>query len=278
MLKKLLKSCLAIAAVCAFSSAAFAEAKVSANVNTSFGLANGLFKGTYYGQIVGMIPGEKVSGMVMLDTHSERGENNFITNVAWKVADSFTLKLGNDITPGSTGYVSDGGSNAGGGTLSYFGSHAGIADYVFLSEGLHLAVGLGSMNIYAGILEDDGTGSGMTPYAYFGGAFGMIKLTVGAKMNAGTDMGMVVAAKFDISKTMIAAVDYHMQGSATCPAASFQMKELGPGNLGIAMSMPSGYTFTGVNYGIELEPGAILDVFYRNTTYSDMGIAITKNF
>lgn len=276
MFKKLLKSCLAIAAVCALSATAFGETSVSASANATFAMYDGAFTSTFDGMIQGFVNADKVSGMTWLDISSERGLAPFFANVSWKAADSVTLKIGSEIVPGSSGYVSDGNHHPGSGSLSYFGTHAPVGSYVFLNEGLHAAIGMGDMNIYAGIIED--TGAGMTPYAYFGGMFGSINLTAGAKMNAGTDMGMVVAVKMGLGDAMTIAVDYHMQGTANVPAASFQMKELGPGDLGIAMSMPSAGTVTFLNYGIALAPGEFLDIFVNSSTVTEMGIGLAKLF
>jgi len=277
MLKKLLKSCLAIAAVCALSSTAFADSSVSANANATFSMFDGAATSHFDGQIMGMIMGDKVTGMTWIDVSSERGIGPFFANVGWKVADSISLKIGSEIVPGSTGYVGDGDKHPGSGVYSYFGTHAPIADFVFLAEGLHAGIGLGEgLNVYAGIIED---AAGMTPYAYFGGAFGSINVTAGAKMNYDTDMGMVVALKMAFGAMQI-AVDYHSQGDNTCPAASFIMNELGPGNLGIVLSMPSfsDDTATLINYDIPLEPGAALDIFANSFGKTDFGIGLSKAF
>jgi len=278
MLKKLLKSCLAIAAVCALSSTAFADSKVSANANATFSMFDGAATSHFDGQIMGMVTGDKVTGMTWIDVSSERGLGPFFANVGWKVTDTIGIKLGSEIVPGSTGYVGDGDKHPGSGVYSYFGTHAPIADFVFLNEGLHAAIGLGGFNVYAGIIED--TGSGMTPYAYFGGAFGAINVTAGAKMNAGTDMGMLVAFKMSLGDNMQIAVDYHMQGDNNCPAASLIMNEIGPGNIGVAISMPSTSNDTGtfINYDIPLEPGAALDIFVNSYGKTDMGIGLSKAF
>jgi hypothetical protein len=279
MLKKLLKSCLAIAAVCAMSSVAFAEANVGANANATFSMYDGAADSQFDGQIMGNISGDKVSGMTWIDVSSERGLGPFFANVGWKVTDTVGIKVGSEIVPGSTGYVGDGGKHPGSGNISYFGSHAFIADFVFLAEGLHASIGLGSMNVYAGIIEDS---ESMTPYAYLGGKFGSIDLTAGVKMNAGdgVDMGMLVAFRMALGDSMKIAVDYHSQGDATCPAASIIMNELGPGNLGVALSMPSNSddTTTLINYDVPLEPGAALDIFVNSAAKSDFGIGLSKAF
>jgi len=283
MLKKLLKSCLAIAAVCAMSSAAYADSSVGANITTTWSMLDGQAHTEWSGMIMGNMTGEKVSAMIWANDSEAGTFDNFFMNAAWQAADSVKLSVGALSVPGALGYVTDGGSHPGAGQYSYFGSHLAVADWVFNQPGFHAAIGLGGSNIYAGIL-DDTVGTSMTPYAYFGGAFGSINLTAGAKMNAGTDMGILVAVQMALGDAMTIALDYHMQGDNNCPAVSFQMKDLGPGNFGVAMSMPTapipGYESSNifVNYGISLEPGATLDIYVVSATTTDMGIGLSKAF
>lgn len=282
MFKKMLKGVLAIAAVIGMSSAAYADSSVSANITTTWGMLDGKTHTEWSGMIMGMMSGEKTSAMIWANDSEAGSFDNFFMNASWKIADSVNLKVGTEIVPGSTGYVGDGGSHPGAGNYSYFGSHVAIGSFVFLNAGLHASIAMGDANIYAGILDD--SGSGMTPYVYYGGKFGSINLTVGAKMNAGADTGMLVAFKMALGDAMDLAVDYAMAGSESCPAVSLVMKELGPGNLGIAMSMPTtyvpGYADSNifVNYGVSLEPGATLDIFMVSSGVTDMGIGLSKAF
>lgn len=285
MLKKMLKGVLAIAAVCAMSSAAYADSSVGANITTTWSMLDGQAHTEWSGMIMGNMSGEKTSAMIWANDNEAGDFTNFFMNAGWQVADSVKLSVGALAVPGSTGYVTDGGAHPGAGNYSYFGSHLLVGNWVFNQAGIHAAIGMGDSNIYAGIL-DDAVGTSMTPYVYYGGMFGSINLTVGAVMNAGADTGMLVAFKMALGDSMDLAVDYHMQGSESCPAVSLNMKNLGPGNFGIAMSMPTtasqlpGYADSNifVNYGISLEPGATLDLYVVSSGMTDFGMGLSKAF
>lgn len=312
MLKKMLKSLLAVAAICALSSAAYAETSVSASVAAAFGMQKAAgadeadFKAMYEGGLFAKMSGESVSAAYKIaKDNNSLGAGDAYTSihvVTWKMNDSFTMEIGsaNGVFGPSLGKASLR-------TAMIFtpvnSANAG-APSITPGDSLQFNIGVGEIGTaYAGISPSDGD---MAFYALFNGAAGDISYVVGMKTepevaevpavpadpvtytaavdavpakDAATNIGLGVAYKMG---TMEVGFDYKSKDDLNLMALSFHMKELGPGALGFYYGTQSTDDYDAVialKYAYAIEPGATLEADVCTQGEANyVGITLAKAF
>jgi hypothetical protein len=274
MLKKLLKSLLAIAVVSAMSGAAYAETTVGGYASSSFGMDTGTAKVSLYGEFDLSMKGESASAQ-LTGTINEGtyGVKNMV--VDWMLTDSVTMSIGTWSAAGAL-FPMLGKTTIRNMDFSIpYGSIRGPGLFDPTSQGLQFAVKLGGAGrVNAGIVE----GSTMTYYAIYDGSAGSLSYVAGAKTTA-SDMIMQVDVGFEISDAMDVTFDYAMQGSSNIMKLGFNMAQLGPGDMRFAYNSMGSTTSMALKYAYAIQPGAGLEAIYTSQGSSNwMGVSLFGRF
>jgi hypothetical protein len=269
MLKKLLKGCLAIAAVCAMSTSAFAQAEIHGFLWSSYGQYNSGVEGeaaymmnSHFAPLGINVKGEKMAVYAEIDwmrtgyaNHPAAGagtaawDNSGVgpAHILWFATDQLTVKVGH-----ADPHEADTFARGSGIIEPLLPAYWGQDSYTHIfNYGLHAIYQLSdTMKINAGLLTEDDVGGskiGSGMYANFGGKFGAID--VRAAYNSGTtdDWGtdadetvsnsaMMVSGQFHISDTMAVNGGYATKTLGDADAVkimdfAFRGNKMGPGNL-----------------------------------------------
>jgi len=312
MLKKMLKGCLAIAAMCVMSTSAFAQAELHGFLWNSFGQYNSGVEGesaylmnSQFAPIGINVKGEKMA--VYTEADWMRTQYNTTinasglgpTHILWFATDALTIKVGHGDPHEADTFA------RGSGTIEpLLPAYWGQDKYTHIfNYGLHGIYKLSdTMVVNFGLLTENDlgatTGSGM--YANFGGKFGAID--VRAAYNSGTSddfstdadekvssSAMMVSGQYHISDTMAVNAGYANRKIGDADPDSiidmaFKANQIGPGNIVVTYASESKAdkskeVWLDLVYAYPVGPGENINLMYLSDgTTPDGGDTTTKTF